>query len=564
MTRPTARIGLLAVSLVVAAALLLASCGGGGGGARLTAPERGNQDINPHDPATLRDGGDLRIPLDNLPTNYNYNTIDGHEGQTHEVLSPLMPRAFKDAPDGGVVVDTDFVTSAELVSPSPQVVRYHINDRAVWSTGRPITWEDFAAQVTANSGANPAYLIADKSGYQDIAKVERGATDKDVVVTFRKTFAEWQGLFYGLYPKETDATPEAFNTGWISQPQITAGPFKVGTVDQTAKTITMVRNERWWGDRPRLDRVIFTVTDRNALADRLANNEIDLYEIGSSIDLFRRAQGIPGVQVRQATPKQFSHITFNGAPGATLADLRLRTAIAKGIDRAAIARRLIGGIVPTAVPMGNHIYPVGSKDYRDNSDALPYDQAAANRELDALGWTRPAPGGVRAKNGQPLRLRFVVPAGNPISDAVSKTTLDQLAQIGVQVEIDAVPTGQFFSNFVNVGNFDLTSFQWIQTSVPFSNSVGNYQETRGTDIGNNFGRIYDPRIGALFAQGLAELDDAKRADIGNQADRVIWEEVHDVPLYPQTGAFAVRATVANFGAKGLGDWDFVHAGFTQS
>ncbi|MDT7632084.1 MAG: glutathione transport system substrate-binding protein, partial [Pseudonocardiales bacterium] len=315
---------MLAVSLVVAAALLLAGCGGGGGGARLTAPERGNQDINPHDPATLRDGGDLRIPLDNLPTNYNYNTIDGHEGQTHEVLSPLMPRAFKDAPDGGVVPDTDFVTSAELVSPSPQVVRYHINDRAVWSTGRPITWEDFAAQVTANSGANPAYLIADKSGYQDIASVQRGATDKDVVVTFRKTFAEWQGLFYGLYPKETDATPEAFNTGWISQPQITAGPFKVGTVDQTAKTITMVRNERWWGDRPRLDRVIFTVTDRNALADRLANNEIDLYEIGSSIDLFRRAQTIPGVQVREATPKQFNQITFNGSPGAVLSDLKVR------------------------------------------------------------------------------------------------------------------------------------------------------------------------------------------------------------------------------------------------
>jgi len=547
--------------LALAAALLLAGCGGGG--ERLAAPDRGNQAINPRDPATLRDGGDLRIPLDNLPTNYNYNTIDGHEGQTREVLWALMPGVFKDAPDGGVTLDTNYVTSAELVSPSPQVVHYHINDRAVWSSGRPITWEDFAAQVTANSGANPAYLMSDKSGYQDIAKVERGATDKDVLVTFSKTFAEWQGLFYGLYPKETNATPEAYNTGWVQAPQLTAGPFKVGTIDQTAKTITLVRNERWWGDKPRLDRVIFTVTDRNALADRLANNEIDLYEIGSSVDLFRRAQTIPGVQIRQATPKQYGHITFNGAPGVILSDLKLRQAIANGIDRNAIARRLIGSIVPTVVPMGNHIYPIGSKDYRDNSAVLPYDQAAANRELDALGWVRPSPGAVRTKNGQPLRLKFVVPAGNPISDAVSKTTLDQLGQIGVQIEIDAVPVGQFFSGFVNVGNFDLTSFQWVQTSVPFANSVGNYQEPKGTDIGNNFGRVYDPRIGPLFAQGLAELDDAKRADIGNQIDRLIWEEVHNLPIYPQTGAFAVRATVANFGAKGLGDWDYLRAGFTQ-
>jgi len=547
--------------VALAAALLLAGCGGGG--ERLTAPDRGNQAINPRDPATLRDGGDLRIPLDNLPTNYNYNTIDGHEGQTREVLWALMPGVFKDAPDGGVTLDTNYVTSAELVSPSPQVVHYHINDRAVWSSGRPITWEDFAAQVTANSGANPAYLMSDKSGYQDIAKVERGATDKDVLVTFSKTFAEWQGLFYGLYPKETNATPEAYNTGWVQAPQLTAGPFKVGTIDQTAKTITLVRNERWWGDKPRLDRVIFTVTDRNALADRLANNEIDLYEIGSSVDLFRRAQTIPGVQIRQATPKQYGHITFNGAPGVILSDLKLRQAIAKGIDRNGIARRLIGSIVPTVVPMGNHIYPIGSKDYRDNSAVLPYDQAAANRELDALGWVRPSPGAVRTKNGQPLRLKFVVPAGNPISDAVSKTTLDQLGQIGVQIEIDAVPVGQFFSGFVNVGNFDLTSFQWVQTSVPFANSVGNYQEPKGTDIGNNFGRVYDPRIGPLFAQGLAELDDAKRADIGNQVDRLIWEEVHNLPIYPQTGAFAVRANVANFGAKGLGDWDYLRAGFTQ-
>lgn len=550
------------VALAVAS-VLLTGCAGGSGGGRLSAPAHGTQDINPQDPATLRDGGDLRLPLDNLPSNYNWNQVDGHEEQTRQVISALMPQAFNDAPDGGTKLNTDYVTSAELVSTSPQVVHYHINDKAVWTSGRPITWRDFAAQVTANNASNPAFLVGDKSGYDQVAKVERGDSDKDVVVTFARPYSEWQGLFYVLYPEETNSDPAVFNTGWLSAPRETAAAFKVGAIDQVAKTITLVRNERWWGERPKLDRVIFTVTERRARADRMANNEIDMYEIGSDVDLFQRARTIPGVEIRQAIPKQYPHITFNGGQGGVLSDVRMRQAVAKGIDTHAIAQRLIGPIVGDITPMGNHIYPFGSKNYRDNSAGLRYDQAAANRELDALGWVRPTPTATRTKDGHPLQLRLVVPAGNPISDQTSKTVLAQLAEIGVQVVIDAVPTNKFFPDFVNVGNFDLTTFQWVQNSAAFSNSLNVYQEPKGTDIGNNFGRIYDPRIGPLFAKGFAELDDTKRAEIGNEIDRIIWEEVHNLPLYPQTGAWAVRSTLANFGAKGLADWDYVHAGYTK-
>ncbi|WP_028927556.1 ABC transporter family substrate-binding protein [Pseudonocardia acaciae] len=550
------------LACAVAGALLLTSCGGGSG-ARLEAPPPpGAQDLNPRDPATLRDGGDLRLPLDNLPVNYNYNSTDGHEGQTHQVLWALMPRAFDEAADGGTALNTDLLASADLVSTSPQVVRYRINERAVWSTGRPITWEDFAAQVRANNGSNTEYQFSDKTGYVDIEKVERGGGDKEAVVTFRKPFAEWQGrLFNGLYPKEMNDDPKEFN-GWLTEPKITAGPFRVDRVDLTAKTITLVRNERWWGARPRLDRIIFTVTERSALADRLANNEIDAYEIGSSTDLFERARKIPSVQIRRAIPKQYSHLTFNGAPGRVLADKALRRAVAKGIDRAAIAQRLVGRIVGQVTPMGNHIFPIGSKGYRDNSASAAFDPVAANRELDALGWVRPAGSAVRARDGQPLRLHFVTPSGNPISEQTAKTVLDQLAQIGVEVVIDPAPTAQFFSDFVNVGNFDLTTFQWITTGSPFSDSAAIYQDPTGTDVGGNFGRIYDPTISAKFAQGITELDDAKRIELGNEIDRLIWDEVHHLPLYPQTGAYAVRENVANYGAKGLADPDYTKVGFT--
>lgn len=555
MTRKT--LPLLVAALAVA--LALAACGGGPAG--VTQQARGTQAINAQNPTSLREGGDLRLPLDNIPPQFNYNHIDGHEGQVREILWALMPRTFNHGADGGSELNTDYLTSAELTSTNPQVVTYTINPKATWDSGRPITWEDFATQAAKENGSDPAYLISGKTGYEDIATVERGSDDKQVRVTFAKPFAEWQALFVVLLPKETFASAEEFNKGWLGKPGVTAGPFKVETVDPVAQTIVLVRNEKWWGQQPRLDRVIFTVTKRQALADRAANGEIDFYTIGSNIDLFQRARTTPGLEVRQAVEKQYVHLTFNGAPGSVLADKALRQAVAKAIDRHGITTRLIGQIVPNAPLQQNHVFPFGSADYRDNAGAFPFDPEAARRELDALGWT--AQGDVRVKDGRPLEVRMVVPAGNPGSDQVARLLQEQLGKVGARLVIEAVPTEAFFEGFVNRGNFDLTTFQWVNTNTPFSSAVGTYQDVVGDNTGNNFGRIHNPEISALFAQGQQEFDAAKRAELGNRIDTMIWAEVHHIPLYPQTGAYAVRATLANWGAKGLGDWDYLKVGFVR-
>ena len=52
-----------------------------------------------------------------------------------------------------------------------------------------------------------------------------------------------------------------FNEGWKERPLTTAGPFKLGAIDLTAKTMTLVRNEKWWGDRAKLDRIVFRAID---------------------------------------------------------------------------------------------------------------------------------------------------------------------------------------------------------------------------------------------------------------------------------------------------------------
>ena len=52
--------------------------------------------MNPQDPATLQEGGALRLALTAFPENFNTLHIDGNTGDIVGMLKPTMPRAFID------------------------------------------------------------------------------------------------------------------------------------------------------------------------------------------------------------------------------------------------------------------------------------------------------------------------------------------------------------------------------------------------------------------------------------------------------------------------------------
>jgi peptide/nickel transport system substrate-binding protein len=549
----------------VAMALLLTACGGGGGAggdsgglAGVDQQQRGVNDINPVVREQVRDGGDLRWPIDAIPDNFNINHVDGNLLENRDVMEALMPGAFVREADGIVSLDEDYFTSIELTSTAPPVVTYTINPAATWTDGTPLTWRDLQAQWQALNGTNPAYLPADTAGYDSVASVERGVDDKQAVVTFATPYAEWRAMYEHIYPAATNADPEAFNKGWLTSIGTTAGPFRVETVDTTAQTITLVRNERWWGEPAKLDRIIYRVVERSAMADALANNEIDYYRIGSDVNLFARAQGIPGVVVRQAVEPLFNHLTLNGGPGAILSDPALRRALVKGMDRQAIARALVGEIVPEITPLNQFIFVQGSEHYVDHAQGVAYDPAAANAALDALGWVSPGEGQVRVRNGRPLNVRYVATAGNPISERIVAITSSQLRAIGVGVEVVPVASADLFDQYVTPGNFDMIGFAYSGSPFP----VTSNREIFVSGSESNVSRINTPEIDALFAEASAELDDAARIGLLQRIDQALWEQMPYVPLYQATGAVAVRGTLANFGAKGFADADYTEIGFT--
>ncbi|HUE32670.1 MAG TPA: ABC transporter family substrate-binding protein [Mycobacterium sp.] len=548
------------------AALVTALVVSGCSAATSLAPSTGDNaaigttsDINPQDPATLQDGGNLRLALTDFPPNFNILHIDGNSAEVAAMMKATLPRAFVIGPDGSTTVDTNYFTSVELTGTNPQVVTYTINPKAVWSDGTPITWRDIASQIHALSGVDKNFAIAGPSGADRVASVTRGVDDRQAIMTFAKPYAEWRGMFAGngmLLPESVTSTPEAFNKGQLEGPGPSAGPFIVSSLDRTTQRIMLTRNPKWWGDRPRLSTITFLVLDDAARLPALQNNTIDAAGVGT-LDQLTIAQRTKGISIRRAPAPSWSHFTFNGAAGSILADKALRVAVSKGIDRQTIAKVVQYGLTGHPVPLNNHIYVAGQEGYQDNSATVPYDPTAAKRELDALGWK--LNGQFREKDGRRLVIRdlFYDAQGSRVFAQVAQHSL---AQIGVKLDLVARSGSGFFSNYINVGAFDMAQFGWLGDAFPLSALTQIYQ----SDGASNFGKIGSPEIDAAIERTLEELDPGKARALANDLDKLIWAEGFSLPLTQSPGDVAVRSTLANFGAPGLADLNYTAIGFMRT
>ncbi len=524
--------------------------------------------MNPLPRDQVQDGGRLTWPTDSMAVTFNYNYIDGTEATNAYMLRALVPNTHHFAADATPLWDHDLLASEPTVVTEPtQVVTYHINPKAIWYDGTPITWEDFNWQWRALNGTNKAYQIASAGGYEDIANVARGSDDREVIVTFKHKYADWQNIWVPLYPASTNKSPEVFNQGWKSKPLTSGGPFRFGSIDQTSKTVTLVRNEKWWGEPAKLDSLVFRAIDRDAQVDALANGEIDLIDVGPDVNAYNRAKNIGSAELRIAAGPNFRHVDFNGT-GEILRDVKVRQAIAKAIDRGALVRAMIGplGIQPQI--LGNHIFMQNQAGYKDNSgDVGKFDPQAAGRMLDEAGWK--LDGGVRKKNGRALEITCVIPAAVAASRQEAELMQNMLAQVGVKLTIDTVPSPDFFEKYVTPGQFDLTIFSWIGTPFPISSTKSIYGKPVAGPKGElaikqNYSRIGTDEIDKLFDSATKELDRQKAIDLANRMDALIWEQVHSLTIYQRPEIWAVKKGLANMGAHGFADVIYQDIGWAKA
>ncbi|GGW32149.1 lipoprotein [Streptomyces lucensis JCM 4490] len=400
------------------------------------------QDIAQVARSQVADGGTLKWAVDAVPETLNTFQADA-DSATTRVAQAVLPSMFRLDATGRPVADPAYLESAKVIETEPrQVVLYKLNQQAVWSDGREIGAADFVAQWRALSGRNSAYWTARNAGYDRIEKIERGASDLQVRVTFSRPYADWKSLFSPLYPKQVTGTPDAFNDGARRKLQVTAGPFRVEKVDTAKKDVVLTRNPRWWGRPAKLNGIVLHAVPRGERAAALADGSVDLATIDAAdarrIDLAAKGAGSPfrgggktsvktlrswalahgiasdgakagrkklrkaisayleeqqalrGFDVRRSLEPAYTQLALNGSEGP-LADERVRRAVARALDREELAKLVLTPLGLPAVPVGSHLALAGQAAYADNSGAVGgQDTKEAQALLGDAGWV---PGG---------------------------------------------------------------------------------------------------------------------------------------------------------------------------
>ncbi|MDR2930438.1 MAG: ABC transporter family substrate-binding protein [Propionibacteriaceae bacterium] len=534
---------------VVAVALSLSGCGANQGGDSVT---KSGWDVNEQPRDKVQDGGTFHGAFGSEIKTWNLSTAVGNDYEMRLMQSALFENWIFEDGVGNHTNNPNYISELkEEVKDGKLVLTMSINPKAVWNDGAPITVKDWQRTVEVMSGTDDDYSIASSDGWDKIESVEQGKTAQDVVFTFKETFPDWQTLFIGSPLRaESAVDADTFNDGWSTyKKEWYSGPYIVTDFESSSNTVTMERNPNWWGDKGKLDKIIWKYVSTDQWPTAFANGELDYIDIGQDANAYAQVQNTPGAQIRRSSGPNYRHFTVNSKSGV-LSDVNIRQAIVMGLDRAAITASDLAGLdVDTNLSQKNsNLYMQDQAGYTDWAEktGIKFDQAGAKKKLEEAGYTMGSDG-YYAKDGQTLTVRFAVLTGVPTSEGEGQLILAQMKEIGVKIELQNLNTATDWPGVLTDHKFDIIGFSWMGTAFP----LANINQLFGATSDSNYAQLDTPLVDELTPKIAAEMDPAARQKLAQQVDEALWKNVHTIPLYQRPALAGVKANLANFGSFGL-------------
>jgi peptide/nickel transport system substrate-binding protein len=420
-----------------------------------------------------------------------YHIPDGNE------ISNIEPLLAEDMP----AMSDDGLTAAVKLKSG---VKFH-------NTGNEMTADDWVWSWNRlkNIKGNPSFLFTDF--LESVTAVDPTTLEIKLLAPNAALAAILTSLPFGVTDskaaKENGGTAEEGAdqsdklTDWLNQGNsIGTGPYRLTQWD-IASEIIIEKNADYWGEAPKLDRIVFrNVTDSSTQLQLLETGEADLaYAVDP--DKVQQVQDNPGLQLLEGPSLAYEYVAMHTSEevGGPLAKEEARQAIAHAIDYDGIINGLVGGhaVRPaTVVPLGLQ----GADEVASN--AYPTDIAKANELWGTSG------------NG-PAELELTYGAGQFCPGGLSRDILaaklqEDIQKIdGVTVKLTPKDPTQRLQEY-REGKLQFTMSDWS----PDYADVHTYADPFGRTGGAAAKRVgySNPEVDKLLDQGIAELDPAKRVD----------------------------------------------------
>jgi len=315
------------------------------------------------------------------------------------------------------------------------------------------------------------------------------------------------------------------------------GPFRLAAA--SPGEILLESHDGYWNGPPRLQRVVFRrYRDQQTLAGALRRGEVD---VTSSLtpERLELLHDDPQVALDSQTGLNIAFLSINNER-PPFSDARVRQAVTRAIDRAALVREVLGGHGEAA----RNPLPPSIWSYASRAPELALDRQGARRLLAQAGRASGVDGTLtfadvpRPYMPAPLRLARHVAA--------------DLAQVGIRVRLRRVESWAEYLERATRGDYDLAVLGWQADSTDPNDflSVLLGSEAIGT---TNRSRYRSPAMDALLKQGRRGRGQQERTASYRAAQALFQKDMPWVPLYHVSVVTAYRKDVQGLvvGTTGL-------------
>jgi peptide/nickel transport system substrate-binding protein len=315
------------------------------------------------------------------------------------------------------------------------------------------------------------------------------------------------------------------------------GPFKFDSWDRGNGEVTIVRNDDYWGEPAKLDKIIFrTISDGNTRRQELEAGSIDGFDFVAPADY--KTLEDAGFQVLVRDPFNVLYLGFNGGgvagttPNPALKDPRVRQAIAHAIDR----QTIVDSLLPDGAEPATQFMPPTVDGWADDVTTYDYDPELSKQLLAEAGAT-----------GTTLRFFYPTDVSRPyLPDpaAMFQVINQNLLDAGFTVEATALPWNPDYLNAVQAGGADIHLLGWTGDYNDAYNFIGTFFAAKADGLAKaEFGAFSAPDVFAALAEADSEPDPANRTEMYQEANRLIMDYLPGVPISHSPPALVVADNV---------------------